>query len=178
MPRSLFFNHEFFMGVVAVFGATIAFGRWVPDTDLIAADAHPSTYIDTLKTASESARQLYAVSPVVDIVRVSMLAILESTAFSFAFSADIFELFSWAPLFFTLITSFTKDVLLLGLLYTFPEINEIASAKVAELAPISVLMEQGLLAVGFICLAKGLYQWTYAIGRDKRQVIDKAEKEN
>ncbi|KAF8938925.1 hypothetical protein EDD21DRAFT_373881 [Dissophora ornata] len=175
MPRSTFVNQDFFLAVLAIYGASIAFNRWFPDADLVAVEAHPSSYAQTFKTSSEQAQSLYAVYLVVDIIRVMALAVLESTAFSFAFIDDVFEPFSYAPIAFSLVMV-TKDILMLGCLYQHPEINEMATAKIAELMPLSVIMEQGLMAVGGLSLAKGLYQWTYAIGRDKRQVIPKEKK--
>ncbi|KAF9932443.1 hypothetical protein BGZ65_004471 [Modicella reniformis] len=172
MPRSTFVNQDFFMVVVAVYSATVAFNRWFPDADLVAIEAHPSTYVQTFKNSSDYARLLYAVYLVVDIVRVMALAVLESTAFSFAFIDDVFEPFSYAFMAFSLLIV-TKDLLMLGCLHAFPEANEVASLKVAELMPLSVTMEQGLMLAGFLSLGLGLYRWAYAIGRDKRQVIDK-----
>lgn len=176
MPRSTFVQQDFFLGVLAVYGATVAFGRWFPDTDLIAVDAHPTSYATTFKNSSELSLQMYAASLVVDVVRVLALSILESTAFSFAFPDDRFEPFSYAFMGFSMIMV-TKDLLMLGAVWSSPEVPLQAAAKVAELMPISVMMEQGLLVVGAISLAYGLYQWTFAIGRDKRQVIEK-EKTN
>ncbi|KAG0241475.1 hypothetical protein B0O80DRAFT_428006 [Mortierella sp. GBAus27b] len=176
MPRSTFVNHEFFMGVVTVYGLTVAFNRWFPNVDLIAPEAHPSTYVKTFGDASEYARTLYAVFLGVDIIRILSMAVLESTAFSFAFADDIFEPFSYAFLAFSMVMV-TKDVLMLGCVFAFPESNEMAAAKVAELIPLSVLMERGLVVAGIISLAIGLYRWTYAIGRDKRQVPPKNKKQ-
>jgi len=172
MPRATFVNQDFFLGVLAVYGATVAFNRHFPDASLIATEAHPASYIDTFKASSESALTLYAAHLAVDIVRVMALAILESTAFSFAFIDDVFEPFSYMFMVFSLIMV-TKDALMLGILYAYPVYNEIASAKVAELMPISVMMEQGLMLAGALSLARGLYIWAYKIGRDKRQVIEK-----
>lgn len=163
------------MVVLAVYSTTVAFNRWFPDADLVAVEAHPSSYIETFKNASDSARSLYAVYLIVDIVRVLALSVLESTAFSFAFIDDVFEPFSYAFIVFTFVVMVTKDVLMLGCLSAFPETNELAAVKVAQLMPLSVIMEQGLMLAGFLSLAKGLYQWTYAIGRDKRQVIQKED---
>ncbi|KAF9115245.1 hypothetical protein BGX27_008479 [Mortierella sp. AM989] len=175
MPSSTFLNQDFFIKVLAVYGITVAFGRWFPTADLIAPEAHPSSYIQTFKSSSESALNLYAVHLVVDIIRVFALAILESTAFSFALVADVFELFSYVPLVFSFIP-ITKDVLMLGCVHAFPEANDIAAAKVAELMPLSVLVEKILMAVGAVFFAIGLRRWTHAIGRDKRQVIAEAKK--
>ncbi|KAF9354743.1 hypothetical protein BGX34_010840 [Mortierella sp. NVP85] len=170
MPRSTFVNQDFFMVVLAVYSTAVAFNRWFPNANLVAVDAYPQTYVPTFEKASESARILYAIYLVVDIIRVMALAILESTAFSFAFVDDIFEPFSYAFMAFSLVMV-TKDILMLGCLHAFPGSNDVAAAKVAELMPLSVIMEQGLMAAGLLCLAGGLYRWTYAIGRDKRQVV-------
>ncbi|KAF9936959.1 hypothetical protein BGZ75_009915 [Mortierella antarctica] len=174
MPRSTFLNQDFFVGVLAVYGAAVAFNRWFPEANLVAVDAHPSSYVQTFKNSSESALMLYAAYLVADIVRVLSMSVIESTLFSFAFIGDVFEPFSYAPMVFSLVMV-TKDILMLGCLYAFPAANDVAAAKVAELMPISVMMEQGLMVVGALSLVKGLYQWAYAIGRDKRQVIDKEE---
>ncbi|GJJ73281.1 hypothetical protein EMPS_05639 [Entomortierella parvispora] len=176
MPRSTFVQQDFFLGVLAVYSATVAFGRWFPDTDLIAVDAHPASYATTFKNSSESALQLYAASLVIDIIRVLALSVLESTAFSFAFAEDKFEPFSYAFMAFSMIMV-TKDLLVLGMMWALPDVHIQAAEKVAELMPISVMMEQGLILAGALSLAFGLYQWTFAIGRDKRQVIEK-EKTN
>ncbi|KAG0285591.1 hypothetical protein BGZ98_005445 [Dissophora globulifera] len=175
MPRSTFVNQEFFLTVLTVYGAAVAFNRWFPEADLIAPEAHPSSYVQTFKNTPQQSLTLYAVFLAVDIVRVMALALLESTAFSFAFIDDVFEPFSYAPIVFSLVMV-TKDLLMLGSLYQYPEINEMANNKIAELMPLSVTVEQGLMAVGVASLARGLYLWTYAIGRDKRQVI--SEKKN
>ncbi|KAG0044512.1 hypothetical protein BGZ83_010264 [Gryganskiella cystojenkinii] len=175
MPRSTFVNQDFFLGVLAVYGATIAFNRHFPEIDLIAPEAHPTSYMDTFKNSSESSLKLYAAYLAVDIVRVLALAILESTAFSFAFIDDVFEPFSYLFMVFSLV-SVTKDLLMIGVLQGFPVYNEMAALKVAELMPISILMEQGLMLAGAASLARGLYVWTYKIGRDKRQVIEKDDK--
>ncbi|KAI1315979.1 hypothetical protein EDD11_010561 [Mortierella claussenii] len=172
MPRSTFLNQDFVLAVLAVYGATVAFTRWFPEADLVAVEAHPSSYLKTFGAASQSALTLYIVHLVVDIVRVLALAVLESAAFSFALIDDVFEPFSYAFLVFSLVPV-TKDILMIGCIKAFPEANEVAAAKVAELMPLSVNVEYGLLAAGALFLAKGLYSWTYAIGRDKRQVIPK-----
>ncbi|KAF9171816.1 hypothetical protein BGX20_006870 [Mortierella sp. AD010] len=156
MPSSTFVNQDFFIKVLAVFSVTVAFTRWFPDADLVAPEAHFSSYVQTFKNSSESALILYAVHLVVDIIRVLTLAILVSTAFSFAF----------------------VDVLMLGVLHAFPESNDIAAAKVAELMRASVNVERVLIGYGAVCLAIGLYRWSNAIGRDKRQVISEAKKTN
>ncbi|KAI7830497.1 hypothetical protein BC939DRAFT_439542 [Gamsiella multidivaricata] len=174
MPRSTFVNQDFVLTVLAVYAATVAFNRWFPEANLVAVEAHPSSYIQTFKSVPQSALTLYAVHLVVDIIRVMALAVLESAAFSFAFIDDVFEPFSYAFLVFSLIIT-TKDILMLGCIQAFPEVNDLAAAKVAELMPLAVMMEQGLLAAGALALAKGLYSWTYAIGRDKRQVIEKED---
>ncbi|KAF9967155.1 hypothetical protein BGZ73_000685, partial [Actinomortierella ambigua] len=57
-----FLSQEQFLTVLAVFGLAASFGRWFPNADLIAADAHPVTYAPTLIEAGESARLLYAAS--------------------------------------------------------------------------------------------------------------------
>ncbi|KAF9354093.1 hypothetical protein BGX26_008098 [Mortierella sp. AD094] len=173
MPRSTFVNQDFFVKVLAVYGITVAFNRWFPSADLVAPEAHPSSYVQTFKNSSESALALYAVHLVVDIIRVLALAVLESTAFSFAFTDDKFEVISYAPIAFTFVM-ITKDLLMLGCLHAFPEANDVAAAKVAELMPLSITLERGLIAVGAISLAIGLRRWAFAIGRDKRQVIEEA----
>ena len=165
-------QQEFFLGVLAVYGATVAFGRWFPDTELIAVDAHPTSYATTLKNSSETSLQLYAASLVVDVVRVLALAVLESAAFSFAFPNEQLEAFSYIFLGFSMIMV-TKDVLMLGAVWSLPEVPIQAAEKVAELMPVSVMIEQGLMIIGAILLAYGLHQWMFAIGRDKRQVIEK-----
>ncbi|KAF9436863.1 hypothetical protein BGZ76_002748 [Entomortierella beljakovae] len=177
MPSSTFLNQDFFVGVLAVYAASVAFNRWFPEADLIAVEAHPSSYVPTFASSTSSQLGFYAAYLAVDLIRIVTLAIMESTAFSFAFVGDIFEPFSYAPLIFSLVMV-TKDLLLLGCLQAFPEANDIAAEKVAELMPLSVMMEQGLMAVGVLCLLKGLHRWTYAIGRDKRQVIKEDEKKN
>ncbi|KAF8985420.1 hypothetical protein BGZ46_004278 [Entomortierella lignicola] len=173
MPRSTFVNQDFFIKVLAVYGLTVAFGRWFPEADLVAPEAHPSSYIKTFKNSSESALSLYAVYLVIDIIRVLALSILESTAFSFAFVEDIYEPFSYVPIAFSFV-AVTKDILMLGCVHAFPGSNDIAAAKVAELMPLSVQVEKGLLAVSAGFLALGLRRWSNAIGRDKRQVIEEA----
>ena len=176
MPRSTFVQQDFFLGVLAVYGATVAFGRWFPDIDLIAVDAHPASFATTFKNSTESALTMYAMSLVVDIVRVLSLSVLESTAFSFAFTESKFEPFSYAFMAFSMVMV-TKDLLMLGVMHSLPEVKMEAAEKVAELMPLSVMLEQGLLVAGALSLAVGLYNWTFAIGRDKRQVIEK-EKTN
>ncbi|KAG0347997.1 hypothetical protein BG004_006373 [Podila humilis] len=172
MPSSILLNTNTFIAVVAIYGASIAFGRWFPTAgDLIADKAHPSTYTPTIVAAKDSvALTMFAMSLVADIVRTFALAALESTAFSFAFSEPIFEAFSYAFFAFSMVPV-TKDALLLGLIYMAPEENLMAAEKIASFWPLSANVEQGLLLVGALCLARGLYQWTYAIGRDQRQVI-------
>ncbi|KAF9895831.1 hypothetical protein BX616_008737 [Lobosporangium transversale] len=174
MPRSTFVNHDFVLTVLAIYGATVAFTRWFPEADLVAVEAHPSTYVKTFEAASQSQLTLYAAHLAIDIIRVLSLAVLESAAFSFAFIDDVFEPFSYAFILFSMVIV-TKDILMLGCLHAFPASNDLAAAKVAELMPLSATVEYGLLLCGALSLAKGLYQWTYAIGRDKRQVIDKEE---
>ncbi|KAF9382652.1 hypothetical protein CPC16_009244 [Podila verticillata] len=149
MPSSILLNTNTFISVLAIYGATVAFGRWFPTAaDLIATEAHPSTYTPTF-----------------------------STAFSFAFAEAIFEPFSYAFFAFNLV-AVTKDVLMLGLVYNRPEVNLLAAEKIASLWPVSLQVEQGFVVLGLVCLARGLYQWTYAIGRDKRQVITEKEKKS
>ncbi|KAG0049117.1 hypothetical protein BGZ83_006035 [Gryganskiella cystojenkinii] len=177
MPRSTFVQQDFFLTVLAVYGATIAFSRHFPNADLIAVDAHPASIAEKFKSSSEYALALYTVSLVVDIVRILALAVLESTAFSFAFSEDRFEPFSYAFLVLSMVMV-TKDLLLVVCQYALPEISTIAAAKAVELMPISAILEQGLVKAGAVSLIWGLYQWTFAIGRDKRQVIEKVEKVN
>ncbi|KAG0211197.1 hypothetical protein BGX28_008377 [Mortierella sp. GBA30] len=177
MPRSTFLNQDFFVSVLAVYGASVAFNRWFPNADLVAVDAHPASYVQTFKNSSESALMLYAAYLVVDIIRVMSMAVIESALFSFAFIDDVFEPFSYAPMVFSLVMV-TKDLLMLGCLHAFPGTNDIAAAKVAELMPLSVTMEQGLIVVGVISLIKGLYRWAYAIGRDKRQVIGEEDRKS
>ncbi|KAF9431067.1 hypothetical protein BGZ94_009992 [Podila epigama] len=171
MPSSLLLNTNAFISVLSIYGAAVAFGRWFPNAgDLIAVAAHPSTYTPTFVAASESVLSMYAVYLVVDIIRILSLAALESTAFSFAFQEPIFEPFSYAFFFFNLV-GVTKDILMLGLIYQSPEENMVAATQIASFMPLSITVEQGFIAAGLLCLARGLYQWTYAIGRDKRQVI-------
>ncbi|KAG0012014.1 hypothetical protein BGZ80_000258 [Entomortierella chlamydospora] len=177
MPSSTFVNQDFFIKVLAVFSITVAFTRWFPDADLVAPEAHFSSYVQTFKNSSETALTLYAVHLVVDIIRVLTLGILVSTAFSFAFIGERFEIMSYLPLAFTFFIV-TKDVLMLGVLHAFPESNDIAAAKVAELMPVSINVERVLIGYGAVCLAIGLHRWSNAIGRDKRQVIKEAKKTN
>ncbi|KAG0340672.1 hypothetical protein BG000_011378 [Podila horticola] len=178
MPSSILLNTNTFISVLAIYGATVAFGRWFPTAaDLIATEAHPSTYTPTFVGASESALTMYAVSLAVDIVRTLALAALESTAFSFAFTEAIFEPFSYAFFAFNLV-AVTKDFLMLGLIFNRPEVNLLAADKIKSLWPLSLQVEQGFMVLGLVCLARGLYQWTYAIGRDKRQVITEKEKKS
>ncbi|KAF9272627.1 hypothetical protein BGZ88_004569 [Linnemannia elongata] len=170
MPRS-FVDQDFVLTVLAVYGATVAFNRWVPNIDLIAVDAHPKSYVQTFTSASESSLLFYKIFLGVDIVRNFASALLESAAFSFALSDEKFDLFSYAPLLFRILFVITKDFLMLGCVFAAPESNDVASEKVAEMFPTSVYVDQGLTIVGGLLLAIGLYNWTYAIGRDKRQVI-------
>ncbi|KAG0272606.1 hypothetical protein BGZ95_011618 [Linnemannia exigua] len=170
MPRS-FVDQDFVLTVLAVYGATVAFNRWFPNIDLIAVDAHPKSYVQTFTSASESSLLFYKLFLGADIIRVLASAILESAAVSFAFTDEKFDLISYFPLLFRLLFNVTKDVLMMGCVFAAPESNEKASEKVAEMFPTAVVVDQGLTAVGLLFLAYGLYNWTYAIGRDKRQVI-------
>ncbi|KAF9087269.1 hypothetical protein BGX29_008586 [Mortierella sp. GBA35] len=176
MPRS-FVDQDFVLSILAVYGATVAFNRWFPNLDLIAVDAHPKSYLPTFEASTESALYWYGAYLVVDIIRVITAAILQSASFSFAFVDAKFDIISWAPFAFSMF-SITKDILMLGLLYTFPEANEVAAEKIADLMPTAVTVELGWNIVSAITFAAGLYQWTYAIGRDKRQVIKEAKKNN
>ncbi|KAF9121046.1 hypothetical protein BGW39_010900 [Mortierella sp. 14UC] len=170
MPRS-FVDQDFVLTVLAVYGATVAFNRWFPNIDLIAVDAHPKSYVQTFNAASESSLLFYKLFLGADVIRVLASGLLESAAFSFALSDDKFEIISYVPILFRLIFNVTKDLLMMGCVFAAPESNDIASAKVAEMFPTAVYVDQGLTAVGLVLLAFGLYNWTYAIGRDKRQVI-------
>ncbi|KAG0300930.1 hypothetical protein BGZ97_003017 [Linnemannia gamsii] len=170
MPRS-FVDQDFVLTVLAVYGATIAFNRWLPDVDLIAVGAHPKSYVQTFTSASESSLLFYKIFLGVDIIRNFASAILESAAFSFALADSKFDIVSYAPFLFRILFVITKDVLMFGCVLAAPEANETAAAKVAEMLPTSVYVDQGWTIVGGLLFAIGLYNWTYAIGRDKRQVI-------
>ncbi|KAG0291267.1 hypothetical protein BGZ96_005361 [Linnemannia gamsii] len=170
MPRS-FVDQDFILAVLAVYGATVAFNRWLPDVDLIAVDAHAKSYVQTFNAASESSLLFYKIFLGVDIIRNLASAVLESAAFSFAFSDSKFDIISYAPFLFRVLFVITKDALMFGCIFAAPNDNEAASAKVAEMMPTSVYVDQGWTIVGALLFAFGLYNWTYAIGRDKRQVI-------
>ncbi|KAG0374447.1 MAG: hypothetical protein J3R72DRAFT_456592 [Linnemannia gamsii] len=170
MPRS-FVDQDFVLTVLAVYGAAVAFNRWFPDIDLIAVDAHPKSYVQTFTSASESSLLFYKLFLGADIIRVFASGILESAAFSFAMADDKFDIISYFPLLFRILFNVTKDALMMGCVFASPESNEVASEKVAEMFPTAVAVDQGLTVVGLLFLAYGLYNWTYAIGRDKRQVI-------
>lgn len=170
MPRALQ-NQDIFLTFVAVYGATVAFSRWFPEAgNLIAVHAHPKSYHATFKSVSEQTMALYAISLIIDIIRVLAAAILESAAISFAG----IEPFSYIP-FLAALVSFAKNGLLLSCLYAFPDESS-AAEYASQLMPIAVSVEQAMHLVGFLALARGLYTWTYAIGRDKRQVIPKESK--
>ncbi|KAF9902185.1 hypothetical protein EC991_005198 [Linnemannia zychae] len=170
MPRS-FVDQDFVLTVLAVYGATVAFNRWFPNIDLIAVDAHPKSYVQTFTAASESSLLFYKLFLGVDVVRVLASALLESAAFSFAFYEEKFEVISYVPILFRLLFVVPRDLLMLACVFAAPETNEAASEKVAEMFPTSVYVDQGWTALGLVLFAYGLYNWTYAIGRDKRQVI-------
>ncbi|KAF9165646.1 hypothetical protein DFQ26_009658 [Actinomortierella ambigua] len=165
-----FLSQEQFVAVLAVYGLAASFGRWFPDADLIAADAHPVTYAPTLIAAGESARFLYAVSLGVNIVRTLTLGLLEGAFFAFGFDEEKFESCNYFFLLASMV-SVTKDLMLAGVVYAIPEVNMVAAEKAAEFIPVAAKVDLGFLLFSLVCLAKGLYQWTYAIGRDKRQVI-------
>lgn len=112
----------------------------------------------------------YAISLIVDFFRVLSVAMLESAALSFAGM----EPFSYIP-FLAALVSIAKDGLLLACLYAFPDESPAANYA-SQLMPVAVSVEQVMILVGFLALARGLYTWTYAIGRDKRQVIPKENK--
>ncbi|KAF9337351.1 hypothetical protein BG006_005158 [Podila minutissima] len=170
MPRVLQ-DQEIFLTFVAFYGATVAFSRWFPEAgNLIAVHTHPSSYLPTLKSVSEQTMLFYAISLIVDFFRVLSAAVLESAAISFAGM----EPFSYLP-FLAALVSIAKDGLLLACLYAFPDESPAAN-NASQLMPVAVSVEQAMYLVGFLALARGLYTWTYAIGRDKRQVIPKENK--
>ncbi|KAF9320043.1 hypothetical protein BG000_007403 [Podila horticola] len=170
MPRVLQ-DQEIFLTFVAVYGAAIAFSRWFPEAgNLIAVHAHPSSYHATFKSVSEQTMLFYAISVIVDIFRVLSASMLESAAISFAGVEPL----SYIP-FVAALVSIAKDGLLLTCLFAFPDESS-AAEYASQLMPIAVSVEQAMYLVGFLALARGLYTWTYAIGRDKRQVIPKENK--
>ncbi|KAF9924458.1 hypothetical protein FBU30_005580 [Linnemannia zychae] len=170
MP-SPFTNQDFVLTVLAIYGATVAFNRWFPDIDLISVDAHPMSYVQTFNNSTESQLLFYKAFLAVDTIRVITSACLEAAVFNFALPDEMFEALAYVPFLFRLMANITKNILMSGCVFAAPEANEVAAVKVAALMPISVYVDQGFLAAGALALAYGLYQWTYAIGRDKRQVI-------
>ncbi|KAG0236250.1 hypothetical protein BGW41_000511 [Actinomortierella wolfii] len=165
-----FLSQEQFVAALAVYGLAASFGRWFPDADLIAPDAHPVTYVPTLLAASESARLLYSVSLAVDTVRALALGLVEASIFAFGFDEEKFNPLNIVLVLASMVTV-TKNIFLGGVIYALPEGNPVAAEKAAEFFPLAINVELGFFIFTLVCLAKGLYQWTYSIGRDKRQVI-------
>ncbi|KAG0331249.1 hypothetical protein BG004_001758 [Podila humilis] len=168
MARHILLEQEVFFTFLAVYGACIAFTRWFPDAgSLIAMYAHPSSYRETFKSASETTLVLYAISNMVDFFRALALATLEASAILFSGAPDILAMIPFGAALVTCV----KDCLFLFCLFKLPENTKNAAEYAALLTPIAVSVEQAMYIVGFLAAARGFYTWTYAIGRDKRQVI-------
>ncbi|KAF9405473.1 hypothetical protein BGZ94_003527 [Podila epigama] len=170
MPRSILLDQEIVLTILALYTVTVAFDRWLPEAGgLIPVHARPKAYLPTFQAASEFTLALYAISLMVDFFRAFLVAALESAAISFASRTDTAEQLSLLP-FVAALVPIAKDVLLLACLFAFPE-PTVAAEYASIVMPIAVKVEQAMYIIGLVALVRGLYVWTYAIGRDKRQVI-------